>query len=79
MMFTTTPLHDCAGFMGNYQRRLPTTASSATSGDLPLLRVAAFLDNFLEAARWFKLVAPSAPPRLTLVAADLQQLRRISC
>jgi hypothetical protein len=34
---------------------LPTTASFAISGDLPLQRVAAFLGNILEAARWFKL------------------------
>jgi hypothetical protein len=54
-------------------------ASSATSGSIPLLPVAAFLDNVLEVARWFKHIAPSAPPRLTLAAADLQQLRRKSC
>jgi hypothetical protein len=46
---------------------------------LPLLRVVAFLDNVLEAAWWFKLVAPSAPLRLTLAAANLQQLQRTSC
>jgi hypothetical protein len=34
--------------------------------------VTAFLGNVLEAARWFKLVALSAPSRLTLAAADLQ-------
>jgi hypothetical protein len=44
------------------------------SSVLPLLRVAAFLDNVLEAERWFKPVAPSAPSRLTLAAVDLQQL-----
>jgi hypothetical protein len=55
------------------------TASSATSGSIPLLPAAAFRDNVLEAARWFKHVALSAPPRLTLAAADLQQLRRKSC
>jgi hypothetical protein len=46
--------------------------SSSTSGDLPLLRAAAFLGNVLEAARWFKPVALSTPSRHTLAAADLQ-------
>jgi hypothetical protein len=55
------------------------TPSSAASGGLPLLRAAAFLGNILEAARWFKLVALWTPPRLTLAAADLQQLRSTSC
>jgi hypothetical protein len=55
------------------------TACSATSGGLPLLQAAAFLGNILEDARWFKLVAPLAPSRLTLAAADLQQLGRTSC
>jgi hypothetical protein len=53
--------------------------SSATSVDLPLLQVVAFLGNVPEAARWFKPVAPSAPPWLTLAVVDLQQLRRTSC
>jgi hypothetical protein len=38
----------------------------------PLLWVADFLINILEATRWFKLIAPSALPRLTLAATDLQ-------
>jgi hypothetical protein len=49
------------------------------SGNLPFLQAVTFIGNVLEAARWFKLVAPAAPPRLTLAAADLQQLLRTSC
>jgi hypothetical protein len=51
------------------------TAPSTTSGGLPQLQAEAFLDNVLEAARWFKPVALSALSRLTLAAPDLQQLR----
>jgi hypothetical protein len=53
--------------------------SSTTSGRLHLLQAVAFHGNVLEATRLFKLVALLASLRLTLAAADLQQLRRTSC